>query len=530
MSSPRAVDAVVVGAGFGGLYALYRLRELGLSVRVFEAGSGVGGTWFWNRYPGARCDVESMAYSYSFSEELEQDWEWTERYAGQPEILRYANEVANRFDLRHDIQLNTRVVAAIYEEDSSHWRIETDAGEEVLARYCIFATGCLSHRNTPPFEGIEDFRGPHFHTGDWPEEGVDLAGKRVGIIGTGSTAIQAIPKLAEASGHLTVFQRTANYSVPARNEPMTEAYQSEVKANYAAFRAPFVSARFGLDFNPSDLVAGDCSEEELEAEFRQRWNEGGLGIIGAFADIATNKDANDELAEFIRDRIRETVEDPDAAALLCPDSVVGCKRPCADTRYYETYNRPNVELVDIHVDPIERVTEAGLVTGGREFELDVLVFATGFDAMTGALLSIDIRGREGRRLRDRWSEGPKTYLGLAVDGFPNLFTITGPGSPSVLANMIPAIEQHVDWIADCLEHVKREGHAGLEAQPGAVERWVKHVNEVADRTLYPTCNSWYLGANIPGKPRVFMPYLGFPPYKEKCDAEAAAGYPGFRMI
>jgi cation diffusion facilitator CzcD-associated flavoprotein CzcO len=523
------VDVVVVGAGFGGLYALHRLRQLGLSIQVFEAGSGIGGTWFWNRYPGARCDVESMAYSYSFSPELEQEWRWTERYATQPEILEYAEHVADRFDLRDRIQLNTRVTSAVFQEAKGRWLVRTDAGDVLSARFCIMATGCLSCRNTPLFEGIGSFRGQHFHTGDWPEEGVDLAGKRVGIIGTGSTSIQAIPHLAQDAAQLFVFQRAPNYSVPARNHAMTEEYQDQIKADYASFRAPFLSGRFGLDFDPSDLVAANCTDEEIQSEFERRWAAGGLAVIGSFADIAVNKDANDRLAEFIRDKIRGAVDDPKVAELLCPDSVVACKRPCADTNYFETYNRTNVELVDISNSAIEKITESGLIVNGREYELDVIVFATGFDAMTGALLSVDIRGRNDQRLGDRWSEGPKTFLGLAIDGFPNFFTITGPGSPSVLANMIPAIEQHVDWIADCLEYMAAHDKTQIEPEREAVENWVMHVSEVADQTLFPTCNSWYLGANIPGKPRVFMPYLGFPPYKQKCDEVAASGYDGFQL-
>jgi cyclohexanone monooxygenase len=435
--------------------------------------------------------------------------------------------VADRFDLRRDIQLETRIESVILDESTGLWRLRTDSGEEIEAAFCIMATGCLSSQNIPDFPGLDRFEGRCFHTGDWPEEGVALEGKRVGIIGTGSTAIQAIPPIAEEAGELFVFQRTPNYSMPARDAPMTDEYRSAVKSDYAAFRLPFLSGLFGLDFNPNDRLAAGLSLEEQRAEFEQRWTDGGLGFVGAFADLFVNADANRSAGEFIRGKIRETVDDQKIAELLSPDTMVGCKRPCADTGYYETYNRPNVKLIDISEAPIEKLTKTGLIANGREFTLDVIIFATGFDAMTGALLRSDIRGRDGRRLEDRWSEGPKTYLGLAIDGYPNLFTITGPGSPSVLANMIPAIEQHVDWIADCLVFMRERGHAQIEALPGAVEDWVTHVNEISDRTLYPTCNSWYLGANIPGKPRVFMPYLGFPPYKQKCDEVAAKGYEGF---
>jgi cyclohexanone monooxygenase len=522
-------DVVVVGAGFGGLYALYKMRELGLSTRVYEAGTGIGGTWFWNRYPGARCDVESLAYSYSFSKELEQEWDWTERYASQPEILDYANHVADRFDLRRDIALETRVEAATWDETTDRWAVRLEGGEEVSARFCLMATGCLSARNVPDFPGLERFRGQHFHTGDWPKGGVELAGKRVGIIGTGSTAIQAIPHLAEQAGELFVFQRTPNYSMPARNTPMDPSYQAKAKANYPAFREPFVAGRFGLDFSPSDMLGVDASDAVREEEFQRRWAEGGLGLVGAFADLFVVPEVNEAAGAFIRERIKETVHDPGVAELLGPRSMVGCKRPCADTQYYETYNRSNVTLVDISQSPVEALTETGLQVGDQTYELDVIVFATGFDAMTGAILRVDIRGRDGVSLRDKWAEGPKTFLGLSVSGFPNFFTITGPGSPSVLANMIPAIEQHVDWIADCMVYMREKGRSRIEASGAAESAWVAHVNEIAAKTIYTSCNSWYLGVNIPGKPKVFMPYLGFPPYVEKCNEVAASGYEGFQL-
>ncbi|MCE2391865.1 MAG: NAD(P)/FAD-dependent oxidoreductase [Proteobacteria bacterium] len=525
----REVDVVVAGAGFGGLYALYRLRGLGLEVQVYEAGSDIGGTWYWNRYPGARCDVESLAYSYAFSRELEEDWDWSERYASQPEILEYAHHVAERFDLRRDIQLETRVVSAVYDEARGRWTVRTDRGEEVSAQFCVMATGCLSARNIPDFPGLDRYSGRCFHTGDWPEEGVELEGRRVGIIGSGSTAIQAIPILAEQAGELFVFQRTPNFSMPARNTPMDPDYQKRAKASYPAFREPFVSGMFGLDFHPNDRLGASASPEERNEVFEERWRAGGLGVVGAFADLFVDEEVNEAAAEFIRGKIRETVHDPEVAELLCPDTPVGCKRPCADTNYFETYNRPNVTLVDIRNAPVEEITETGLRTGGRHYELDCIVFATGFAAMTGALLRIDIRGRDGVKLAEKWAEGPKTYLGLGVEGFPNLFTITGPGSPSVLANMIPGIEQHVNWIADCMVYMRERGLRRIEATPEAEAAWVEHVNQIADRTIYPTCNSWYVGANIPGKPRVFMPYLGFPRYVAKCEQVVANGYEGFRL-
>jgi cyclohexanone monooxygenase len=498
--------------------------------RVFEAGAGVGGTWFWNRYPGARCDIESMAYSYSFSAELEQEWEWSERYGAQPEILAYIEHVADRFDLRRDITLDTRVESAHWDDAAEVWKIATDAGEEVSARFCVMATGCLSIRNVPDIPGLERFEGQSFHTGDWPEEGVDLSGQRVGIIGTGSTGIQAIPMIAQVAERLFVFQRTPNYSTPARNFPMSQRFAARVKSDYTAFRAAYSGGHWGLEMTPDDMRVSEVSAEEREAAFEKGWEIGGFSLVAGFPDVYVNSESNEYLSEFVREKIRRTVRDPDVAAKLCPDTPVGCKRPCADTDYYETYNRENVTLVDVREQPIETVTEAGIVVGGREIPLDVLVLATGFDAMTGALERIDLRGRDGRLLRDQWSEGPKTYLGLAVDGFPNLFTITGPGSPSVLANMIPAIEQHVDWIANLLSHMHKRDHVLVEAKADFVTDWVERVNERANRTIYPTCNSWYLGANIPGKPRVFMPYLGWESYTAICDTVARDDYTGFEFV
>ena len=530
ISQPQ-YDAVIVGAGFAGLYMLHRLRQDGFRAIVFEAGSGVGGTWYWNRYPGARCDVESMEYSYSFSDALQQEWEWTERYAGQPEILRYANHVADRFDLKRDIVFDTRVTNARFDDATAIWRVETDTGRAVSARHCILATGCLSSANLPDFEGRDSFQGETYHTGRWPHEGVDFTGKRVGIIGTGSSAIQAIPVIAEQAQHLAVFQRTPNYSIPARNAPIDPNLVQEIKAEYPAFRERNYRepAGFGSKIPKNDQAALEDAEESRARNFASRWERGGFGFLSAYNDLIVDRDANDTAAGFVRDRIRETVEDAATAELLCPDNVIGCKRPCLDTGYFETYNRPNVELVDVRANPIERITREGIVVAGREHAVDCIVFATGFDAMTGAMLSIDIRGRQGRTLADKWAAGPVTYLGLATSGFPNLFMISGPGSPSVLTNMIVSIEQHVEWIADCMGHLRDEGLAAIEATPAAEDDWVAHVNAVADQTLYPTCNSWYLGKNIPGKPQVFMPLIGFPPYVEKCDAVVANGYEGFQL-
>ena len=536
--SMRKFDVVVVGAGFAGLYMVHRLRGLGLSVRVFEAGGGVGGTWYWNRYPGARCDVESLEYSYQFSEELQQEWSWSERYSGQPEILRYANHVADRFDLRRDIEFNRRVVSAHFDERDAGWRVEVGAdgnaaaaNETVFARFVVMATGCLSAANLPEFPGIEDFEGAKYHTGAWPHEGVDFTGLRVGIVGTGSSAIQAIPVIAAEAAHLTVFQRTPNYSIPANNGAMDREREAEVKAEYPAFRDrnSRMPAGLGADMNPMHDEFAEVPADERRRRFQERWEYGGFSFMASFADMLMSQEANDAAADFVREKIRGIVDDPEVAGLLSPANVIGCKRICLDSGYFETFNRPNVTLVDVSSAPIERITASGLRTGGREYELDAIVFATGFDAMTGALARIDIRGRGGRTLRAKWEDGPRAYLGLGVAGFPNLFTITGPGSPSVLSNMLPSIEQHVNWIADCVAWMRDRGHAAIEATPEAENEWVAHVGEVAGATLYPTCNSWYLGANVPGKPRVFMPYLGFPPYVEKCDAVAANDYEGFEL-
>jgi cyclohexanone monooxygenase len=528
--TPSAFDAVVVGAGFAGLYMLYRLRELGLRVRVFEAGSGVGGTWYWNRYPGARCDIESMEYSYQFSEELQQEWEWTERYASQPEILRYIEHVAERFDLLRDVQLDTRVRAAHFDDSRNQWEIETDAGN-ATATFCIMATGCLSCSHTPAIDGIERFRGPTYHTGRWPHDGVDFAGKRVGLIGTGSSGVQAIPMIAREAADLTVFQRTATYAVPAHNAPLDPEYQHDVKARYAKFRAANRQTHlgFGSDYPASDELAAEATEAEREARYEERWARGGLHFMGAFVDLMLDADVNEDAAEFVRRKIRGIVGDPAVAERLSPSQELGCKRLCVDTGYYETFNRENVHLVDVGTTPIESFTATGVKVADREYEFDVVVFATGFDAMTGALHRIDIRGLHGQSLKEKWAAGPRTYLGLGTAGFPNLFIITGPGSPSVLSNMVPAIEQHVDWISDCIAHMRSRNLTRIEAERPAEDDWVAHVNELADLTLYPRCNSWYLGANVPGKPRVFMPYLSFPDYVAKCDAVAATGYEGFAL-
>ena len=530
-TAPVELDAVVVGAGFAGLYMLHRLRGLGFSTRVFEAGKGIGGTWYWNRYPGARCDVESMEYSYSFSEELEQEWSWTERYATQPEILRYVDHVADRFDLRRDIQLETRVTSAVFDEASGRWQVRTDRGDHVSARFCIMATGCLSTTQEPPFPGVDAFEGRWYHTGHWPHEGVDFTGLRVGVIGTGSSAIQSIPIIAAQASHLYVFQRTPNFSVPALNAPLDPAFIRQFKARYREHRHTARWSRNGLILERNDRSALEVTPEERRRQYEDRWTRGGLGFAASFADLLTNKAANDTAVEFFHEQIHGIVRDPKIAALLSPrDYPAGTKRMCVDTDYYATFNRENVTLVDVRTSPVEAITPRGIRTRDAEYAVDRIVFAIGFDAMTGTLLAIDIRGRGGRPLREKWAEGPRTYLGLSVAGFPNLFMITGPGSPSVLSNMIVSIEQHVDWIADCLVHLRDRGLSTIEATVAGEDAWVSHVSEVGHSTLYPLANSWYMGANIPGKPRVFLPYIGgVGAYRRKCDEVAARGYAGFTL-
>ena len=526
-----ALDAIVIGAGFSGLYQLLCLRDrLGLRVQALEAGDGVGGTWYWNRYPGARCDSESHSYNYTFSKELFEEWEWSERYPEQPEIMRYLNHVADRFDLRRSIRFGTRVVGARYDEASRRWTVTTEAGERLSAQFLITAVGCLSTANVPAIPGLADFAGRWYHTGQWPHEGVDFAGKRVGLVGTGSTGIQATPVIARAAAHLTVFQRTANYSVPAHNAPLTPEFKQWVKRSHAELREVMQGTPNGHPFVIEDRSVWDVSAEERLAIYEAAWAKGGLQFRAAFRDLLVDKAANDTAAEFLKAKIREIVQDSATAeALAAIDHPYAAKRPPIDSDYFATFNRPNVALVDLRRAPIERITPRGIRTAEAEYPLDIIVFATGFDAMTGPLLRLNIEGRGGRRLAEAWEAGPRNYLGLEVAGFPNLFTITGPGSPSVLCNMPVAIEQHVDWITACIAAMRERGLAGIEPTEEAMEGWVAQVNEAAEATLLPQArHSWYLGANVPGKPRVFMPYAGgMARYRAICDEVAARGYEGF---
>lgn len=524
-------DALIVGAGFSGLYQLHTLRDkLGLDAMVLEAGEGVGGTWYWNRYPGARCDSESHSYCYTFSAELAREWEWSERYPEQPEIMRYLNHVADRFDLRRNIRLGARVSAAHYDAKANRWRVTTEAGEKFSAKFLITAVGCLSTANVPKIPGLNTFAGRWVHTGQWPHEGVDFSGQRVGLVGTGSTGIQAAPVIAETAKHLTVFQRTANYSVPARNVPLTPAFKAYVKENFDEIRRVTQSTSNGHAFVIEDRSVFDVDERQREALYEAAWEKGGLQFRATFRDLLADKAANDTAAEFLRNKIRQVVKDSQTARTLADiDHPYAAKRPPIDTNYFETFNRDNVCLVDVRADPIEAITPSGIRTGKADYPLDIIVFATGFDAMTGPLLRMDIQGRDGQTLNGAWSAGPRNYLGLQVAGFPNLFTITGPGSPSVLCNMPVPIEQHVEWIAGCIAHMRAQGHERIEARPQAMDDWVAEVNAAANATLLPQAHhSWYLGANVPGKPRVFMPYAGgMAHYRKICDDVAANGYEGF---
>lgn len=529
----KRFDAIVVGAGLAGVCAAYKLREQGVSLRVLEAGSGVGGTWYHNRYPGARCDIESLDYSYSFSEDLQQEWRWSERYAGQPEILRYINHVVDRFDLRKEIQLDTRVETARFDEARERWIFTTDTGETFEAKYAVMATGVLSVAQVPSMKGLDEFRGEWFHTGNWPRQGVHVQGKRVGVIGTGSSATQLIPIVAEEAGHLYVFQRTANYTMPAQNHPMNPEVEREWKQNYAERRKFAWASGFGHNQVTNHLSGKEMAPEARLAELENRWRLGGLYMMRAFKDILTDPEVNEIAAEFVRGKIRDTVEDEKTANALCPrDLYIGTKRLCSGTRYYETFNRENVTLVNVKDQPIDGITARGVrLADGSEYELDVLIFATGFDAMTGAMNKINPVGRNGVALRQAWAEGPRTYLGLCVAGFPNMFVITGPGSPSVFSNMVTSIEQHVEWIVGCIDHMRAHGLGSIEPSVQAQEAWTRHVTEAAAKTLYArSTNSWFHGANIPGKPVVFMPYVGgVGNYYKKITQVARNGYEGFRF-
>ena len=530
-------DVVVVGAGFSGMYLVKKLRDLGLNFVILEQGGDVGGTWYWNRYPGARCDIPTVEYSYSFDKELEQSWDWQELMAAQPEILTYANQVADNYDLRDSMRFNTRVASADFDENEHSWTLVTDTGDEYLARYFIMATGCLSVPNWPDIEGREDYAGRTIHTGLWPHEKVDFTGLRVGIIGTGSSAVQSIPEIAKTAKELKVFQRTPVYTFPAGNHPLDDDFRADIKARYEDIRETQRGslggmAMFGVMGRLQEVGTekiADCSEEERE----QRLVEEGLPSLRRYADVGLDLEANEMACDLYRRHIADIIDDPETAKALMPRGYpMGCKRQVVDIGYYEAFNRDNVSLIDLREDPIERINESGVCTAGGQHDVDVLIYATGFDAMTGAINNVSITGRSGTKLKEKWENGPRSYLGLQIAGFPNLFTVTGPGSPSVLSNMLVSIEQHCDWITDCIHHMNRNGLNTIEAEQQAEDQWVKHVFEVADGTMLtaPSCSSWYLGVNIPGKPRVFMPYVGgVGNYRAKCSSVAANGYEGFKL-
>lgn len=532
---PTDVDVVVVGAGFSGLYLIHKLRSMGLSVRCLEAATDVGGTWYWNRYPGAMCDVESVQYCYSWCPELLQEWHWKMRYGTQKEIQGYLRHVAERFDLLRDIQFRARVAAATWDEAGSSWSVEVEGGRGVSARYLVMATGCLSKPNIPQVPGRELFRGRTFHTYDWPEGGVDFAGRKVAVIGAGSSSVQVTPQLAQQAGQLYVFVRTPPYVLPARNAPIDPPFERVVKQNYANFLAKAHGTPGGADFNSNAQMTEDATDDEREAEYQRRWDEGGFTFLGSYADIIVNEDSSRKATDFIRARIRDTVRDPAVAEALCPQHALNCKRPCVG-HYYEAFNRSNVTLVTLPDAGIEGLSAGGVLAGGKETQVDDIVFATGFDAMTGALGAIKITGRDGRTLREHWAQGPRTYLGLSAHGFPNLLTITGPQSPSVLTNMVAAIEQHVDWVANFFAWMGKQGHTTFEATEAEQDEWVKHNNEVGEMTVIgaPKCGkvrSWYQGANIPGKPTgMVYPYCGgLDAYRTKCDEVAKDGYTGLTV-
>ena len=525
-------DMVIVGAGFAGMYQLVRARRAGLNAVVLEAADDVGGTWYWNRYPGARCDILTVDYSYSWDPELQDEWTWSERYATQPEILRYAQFVADKHDLRRDIRFSTRVAAAAWDDDANVWNITTETGDQLTAPFYVMATGCLSVPKTPDVAGIDNFGGEVYSTSTWPHDGVDFTGKKVAVIGTGSSAIQSIPLIAEQAEHLTVLQRTPNFSIPAHNGPISDERMAEYEADRDAYRHEARYSQIGVPNEPGTVGALDVSAEERNAAYEEAWERGELvGYGGGFTDLQTNPDANQTLVDFLHDKIHSIVDDPAVADILCPKNhYVLTKRPCLDTDYYATFNRDNVDLVDLRATPISTVTSSAIeLDGADDLDVDAIVLATGFDAMTGAIVSVDITGRNGVTLKDAWADGPHTYLGLMAVGFPNLFMITGPQSPSVLSNMMVSIEQHVDWISDTVEHLRADGYDTIEAAPGAQDAWVQHVNDFANLTLMPTANSWYMGANVPGKPQVFLPYLGgVGRYRETCDEIVERDYLGFQ--
>ncbi|MGZ8816862.1 MAG: flavin-containing monooxygenase [Mycobacterium sp.] len=536
--SPSRFDAIVIGAGFSGLYALHRLREPGVQTLVLEAAEDVGGTWLFNRYPGARCDIESIEYSYSFSDEIQQQWVWTETMPAQPEIEAYLSFVADKLDLRRDIQFNTKVVAMTFDEVAAEWVVETQDGETFVASFVVAASGILSVPLDPDFPGMDTYTGASLFTGRWPREGYDLSGKRVGVIGTGSTGVQLIPVVAQQAQHLAVFQRSPAYTLPWEVRAFDDGELDELKANYAEIRAAqrahmigaarlsAFSVMFEMMANPP--LKSASREEQMQAIEQN-------GVIGALSwgDVFFDIEANRMAAKLYGEAVARIVTDPDVAASLTPSHPFGCKRPIIDQGYYETFNRDNVTLVDLRKAPIVEITPTGIRTEHGHHDLDVIIYATGFDAMTGALTRINVRGRDGMSLADFWtSEGPYTYLGIAVAGFPNLFVVQAPGSPSAATNFVAALEQHIEWIGDCIAYMRDNGYRSIEALPDAQREWIEHTTALVEPTVLvdPSCNSWYNGGNVPGKKRMYMGYTaGIPEYRRRCDEIADAGYTGFKL-
>ena len=522
-------DAIVVGAGFMGVYALHRFRKKGMSVRLFEKGNGVGGTWFWNSYPGARCDVESMEYSFQFDEALQQEWEWTERYATQPEIRRYIEHVVDRFDLAEDMQLNTKVTSVVFDDEAGHWVIETDKGDRVTATYCVLATGCLSQPIMPGIDGLDTFNGRMEHTGLWPHEEIDFTGLRVGIIGTGSSGAQSLPEISKTAAEVKVFQRTPAYCVPSQNRPLDPESQAYMKRNYKKIRDKAWTTRAGIRYGLTDRLALEMPPEERDKYYEASWQRGGIGYTATFFDLFDSEEANETACAFVRKKIHEIVDDPVTAEKLCPYDVIGCRRLVVVNDFYESFNKPNVELVDVSETPIERVSTEGVVVGDQTHELDMIILATGFDAITGALTRMDIRGRNGVVLKDRMFSEPKALMGMMFSDFPNLFTANGPGAVAALSNIVPMLEFSVDWMMDCIEYLEGNGKKFIEPKHDAEDAWAKYVDDMATASLYVSCTSYYLGDNVPGKPRKFLLFQGVPEYVEKCTALANEGYTSFNV-
>lgn len=531
MPKTPELDAVVIGAGFAGMYALHSLREQGFTVRAFESGQGVGGTWYWNRYPGARCDVESLEYQYRFCPELGQEWTWTERYATQPEILAYAEWVADRLDLRPLISFNEAVTAAKFDEDNHLWEITTAEGTTVTARFFVAGSGSISATQLPDYEGVHDYAGEVYHTGRWPQEEVDFSGKRVAVIGVGSSGVQVIPELAKQAEELVVFQRTAAYTIPARNRPLYADEISNARRHYKTIMENVRASYSGTQTFTAAQTIKESAKESVIPILERNWKLGGNLFVSAFPDMNSDIDSNNLVADFVRGKLNEIVEDPEMARKLTPTTYpIGSKRIITDTDYWATFNRPNVGLVHLPEEPIQRFTTHGIETSEKHYEFDAIVFATGYDNLTGALTRIDLQGRNGQTIKQSWADGVHTYLGIMVSGFPNLFMITGPQSPSVIVNMFSAIEQHVDWLTEAMVTMRDDGQTLIDPTPESEQWWGEQVETAFGYTLYPYAESWYRGANVPGKKKQPLMFVGgLNVYRELCDDVARDNYRGFEL-